>query len=184
MNIRHNFVQGGPQSHPVPGPLHLMLKAHDARALDLFLLHRALVSAEPWGSFPLDARVWARALGLAANADAGVTAVSKTWARLDGNCRLVRAGRAGRLAVFTCLREDGSGEEYTSPDGRTRSERYLTVPFAYWTAPQRWYRTSSFPAKAMIPVASSLGPGFVLPTEKTKAWYETALEEQRNGKSR
>jgi len=41
--------------------------------------------------------------------------------------------------------------------------------------------TLSFPAKAMIPVASSLGPGFVLPTEKTKAWYETSTKSAERG---
>jgi len=97
VNIRNAFVQGGPQRHPVPGPLHLMLKAHDERALDLFLLHRALVGREPWVSFPLDARVWGRALGLGGNADAGVTAVSKTWGRLERHCRLGVDDRPARL---------------------------------------------------------------------------------------
>lgn len=58
VNIRNSFVQGGDQKHPVPGPLHKMVRAQDDRALDLFLLHRALVSAEPWTSRPLLSRVW------------------------------------------------------------------------------------------------------------------------------
>lgn len=181
VNIRNTFVQGGSQRQPIPGPLHAMLKAHDERALDLFLLHRALVSREPWVSYPLDARVWGRALGLGGNADAGVTAVSKAWGRLENNYRLVCSGRSGRLAVFTCLREDGSGDPYTSPDGKTRPEWYLTLPFAYWTAPERWYRSLDFPAKAMLMVASSLGPGFVLPTEKTKGWYGISTESAERG---
>lgn len=181
VNIRNGFVQGGAQRRPVPGPLHLMLKAHDERALDLFLLHRALVSREPWVSFALDARVWGRALGLGGNADAGVTAVSKTWRRLERHYRLVAAGRDGRLAVFTCLREDGSGAEYTSPNGKTREERYLTLPFAYWTDPHGWYRTLSFPAKAMLLVTSSLGPGCVLPTERTRGWYGISTESAERG---
>lgn len=79
----------------MPGPLQRMLSAHDERALDLFLLHRALVSAEPWTSRPLDSRVWARALGLHHDADQGVTAVSKAWRRLEGTYRLVDRAAAG-----------------------------------------------------------------------------------------
>ena len=181
VNIRQSFVQGGPQAHPIPGPLHLMLKAHDERALDLFLLHRALVSHEPWHSFPLDARVWGRALGLGGSADSGVTAVSKTWKRLDENYRLVRRGRQGRLAIITSLREDGTGHDYTSPAGNSRDERYLTLPFEYWTSPKCWYRTLDFPAKAMLLVASSLGVGFVLPTERSKDWYGISTESADRG---
>src|SRR5688500_9330969 len=60
VNVRNSFVQGGTQQDPLPGPLHRMLSAHDERALDLFLFHRALVSKEPWASRPLHSRVWAR----------------------------------------------------------------------------------------------------------------------------
>lgn len=186
VNIRQSFVQGGAQALPVPGPLHLMLKAHDERALDLFLLHRALVSKAlpgpiPWHSHPLDARVWARALGLQDSADNGVSAVSKIWKRLEANYRLIQRGRQGRVSVVACLREDGSGKGYYSPMGGTGDERYFTLPFEYWTAEQRWYRSLGFPAKAMLLVASSLGPGFVLPTEKAEAWYGISTESADRG---
>ena len=64
VNIRNTFVQGGDQKHPVPGPLHKIVRAQDDRALDLFLLHRTLVSADPWTSRPLLSQVWARMLGV------------------------------------------------------------------------------------------------------------------------
>jgi hypothetical protein len=72
VNIRAGFVQSCPQRKPVPGPIRAILRAHDERSLDVFLLHRAVVSkaieddeGKPsWHSYPLDARVWARALGL------------------------------------------------------------------------------------------------------------------------
>ena len=181
MNVRHSFVQGGSQGKPVPGPLHRMLAAHDERALDLFLLHRALVSAEPWTSRPLDSRVWARALGLHHDADQGVTAVSKAWRRLEGTYRLVDRGRSGRLTVLTSLREDGTGKAYTSPNGGTRAERYFTLPFDYWTGEQRWYTTLTFPAKVMLLVSSTLKPGFVLPTEKARDWYGVSTESAERG---
>lgn len=182
VNIRHSFVQAGSQGKPVPGPLHRMLAAHDERALDLFLLHRALVSAEPWTSRALDSRVWARALGLHHDADHGVTAVSKAWRRLEGsNYRLVDRGRSGRLTVLTSLREDGSGKAYTSPNGGTRAERYFTLPFEYWTGVERWYTTLTFPAKVMLLVSSTLKPGFVLPTEKARDWYGVSTESAERG---
>ncbi|MGF1651808.1 MAG: hypothetical protein ACFCUP_00615 [Actinomycetales bacterium] len=180
-SVRHGFVQRGEQGTPVPGPLHRMLAAHDERALELFLLHRALVSAEPWTSRPLDSRVWARALGLHNDAGHGVTAVSKTWRRLADTYRLVERGRSGRLSVITSLREDGSGKPYTSPSGGTRAERYFTLPFEYWASEERWYRTLTFPAKVMLLIGSTLKPGFVMPTEKARDWYGVSTESAERG---
>ncbi len=188
VNIRNTFVQGGPQRAPVPGPLHLMLKHHDETGLDLFLLHRAVVSKEVkdgtagdgWYSFPLEAKVWARALGLSGNADRGTSAVSKVWKRLE-EYNLVRRGRDGRLTIVTSLFEDGSGRDYYSPDGKTTAERYLTLPFEYWRAPERWYRELDFPAKAILLIAASLKPGFILPTEKVRDWYGISTESAERG---
>lgn len=181
VNIRRSFVQGGPQADPEPGPLARMLRAHDERALDLLLLHRALVSSEPWATRPLDARVWARALGLAHDADGGVTAVSKTWRRLDVTYKLVSRGRSGRLAVFTALREDGTGQPYTSPNGGRLAERYFTIPYDYWTAEQHWYVTLPFAAKVVLLIGSTLGPGFLLPTEKAPSWYGLSTDSAERG---
>lgn len=181
VNIRRSFAQAGAQDDPEPGPLARMLRAHDERALDLFLLHRALVSSEPWTTRALDARVWARTLGLHTDADGGVTAVSKTWRRLDTTYNLVSRARSGRLAVFTALREDGSRQPYTSPNGSRLSERYFTVPFDYWTAEERWYTTLPFPAKVVLLIGSTLGPGFLLPTEKAPAWYGLSQDSCERG---
>jgi hypothetical protein len=181
VNIRRSFVQGGRQNRPKPGPLHRMLSAHDERALDLFLLHRALVSAEPWTSRPLDARVWGRALGLHTDADGGAIAVSKIWRRLDENYHLMHRGRDGRLDVLTALREDGSGKPYSSPDGNSRAEQYFTLPFAYWSADERWYASLPFAAKVMLLVSSTLPEGFVLPTEKAPGWYGVSTESAERG---
>jgi len=181
VNIRQSFVQDGPQSRPVTGPIHRMLRAHDERVLDLYLLHRALVSSEPWSTRPLDSRVWARAIGVHDNDDGGIAMVSKIWRRLDETYRLVQRHRDGRLAVLTALREDGSGEPYTSPNGKARADRYFTLPFEYWTADQRWYVTLSLPAKVMLLIASSQAPDFVLPTEKANAWYGISTESAERG---
>lgn len=147
-----------------------MLRAHDERALDLFLIHRAVASADPW-DITRDARVWGRVLGLSRDSDDGAAAVSKTWRRLDEQHALVLRERRGRLAKITALREDGHGLAYTYPNGGKRDERYFKLPFDYWTSDHRWYRTLSFRAKAMLLVSLSLPAGFVLPTQRAPGWY-------------
>lgn len=181
VNVRNVFVQGGDQKHPVPGPLAQMVRSHDTGALDLFLLHRALVSREPWTNRPLPSGVWARALGVHTDSDGGAAVVSKTWKRLDTKYQLIERGRSGRIAVFTAMREDGLGQPYTSPDGSSRDERFFTVPFEYWTAEHSWYRTLSLPAKAVLLIGSTLKPDFVLPTERAKDWYGISTETAQRG---
>ncbi len=178
--LRRVFLQQGAQRKPRPGPLAALLRAHDERALDLFLLHRAMASAEPW-DVTRDARVWARALGLHRDTDAGVAAVSKTWRRLEESHTLVCRDRRGRLAKITALREDGLGKSYTSPNGSKRSERYFKLPYDYWTAQQRWYRVLPFHAKVMLLVSLSLPAGFVLPTQRAPDWYGISADSADRG---
>lgn len=162
--LRRAFVQGGILKRPTPGPLATFVRGHDDRGLDLFLLHRALASSDPW-DVARAAPVWARALGLATAQDTGAAAVSRTWRRLEERKLVVRE-RTRRMAKVTALCEDGSGSAYTDP-----STTYFRVPFAWWTAEQEWHRTLSLPAKAVLLIAMSLKPGFVLPQEKARAWY-------------
>lgn len=181
VNIRNTFVQGGEQKHPVPGPLAEIVRSHDTGALDLFLAHRAIVSREPWTNRPMPSSVWARVLGVHNDKDGGAAVVSKTWNRLDNKYNLIERGRSGRIAVFTSRREDGSGQAYTSPDGKSREERFFTLPFEYWTAEQTWYRTLSLPAKAVLLIGSTLNAGFKLPTERARDWYGISTETAQRG---
>lgn len=166
--IRLTFVQQGEQRSPQPGPLHPLLRAHDDRALDLFLLHRAAASSEPW-DVTRDTRMWARTLGLPTPADDGASAVSKTWARLE-RYRRERRERRGRLARVVALREDGSGSEYTYPTGPP-DNRYFKLPYDYWLSDEAHYVSLSFRAKAVLLIALSLRPPFILPVEKAPKWY-------------
>ncbi|MDN5804966.1 MAG: hypothetical protein L0H26_10360 [Microlunatus sp.] len=152
--VRTSFLQRGPQARPLPGPLHQLVHNHDERGLDLYLL---------------DARIWARGLGLPTPRDDGAAAVSKTWRRLEDHGLIARE-RQGRLANITLLHESGNGRPYTYPSGRGRG-RYFKLSEQFWTAPDRWYRTLSLRAKAMLLIASSLKPGFVLPLEQAPKWY-------------
>ena len=176
--LRTTFVQQGERAKPSPGPLQIFVRSHDESALDLFLLHRARASTAPW-DVAVDARVWARALGLATPRDSGAAAVSKLWTRLDGKYGLVTRERSGRLLRVSSLREDGSRRAYEYPAGHRSGERYLKLPFAYWI--DDWYRTLGLPAKAMLLIALSLKSPFVLPTERMPAWYGISADTAERG---
>jgi hypothetical protein len=177
--IRRSFVQSGRQRKPVPGPAADLLRRHDERGLDLFLLHRALATADPY-DVCLDARVWARALNLATPRNTGAVAVSQTWKRLTGTHLLVGKERSGRLLNVRSLREDGSGKPYTPPgkSGR-RSEVYFRLPVEYWT--EGWHRKLSHAAKTTLLIASSLPADFYLPTERARDWYGLSADSLSRG---
>lgn len=125
--------------------------------------------------------MWARALGLGGETDSGIGAISKIWRRLDETRHLLRRDRRGRLAKITSLREDGLGKAYAYPTGNTRDERYLKLPYEYWTADEHWYRSLPLRAKAMLLVALSLPPGFVLPTNRAPEWYGISSDSADRG---
>lgn len=163
--IRRSFAQQGTQRAPKPGPLQAIVTRHDETALDLFLLHRALASSDPWDVIR-DARIWGRALGHGTDADRGASIVSKAWRRLDEDYGLVSRERSGRLARITALDEGGHREGYTSP-----ATRYFKLPFDFWTAEQAWFHRLGLPAKACLLIGLSLNPPFVLPAERGPQWY-------------
>ncbi|WP_157631081.1 hypothetical protein [Kribbella catacumbae] len=155
-----------------------MVRAHDERALDLFLLHRLTASHADWDTTH-EAMVWARALGLTTPQDTGAAAVSKVWVKLDRKYRLVERERRGRLATVTSLLEDGSGDPYIPPKGV--GDSYIRLPFAYWA--DGWYRTLRLPGKAVLLIALSLSrkPAFKLPTERAPKWYGISADTAERG---
>jgi hypothetical protein len=174
--LRRDFVQQGEQRKPVPGPLAEMVRRHDERGLDLYLLLRAAASGAPW-DVARDARIWGRALGLSADADGGASAVSKTWARLDETYGLVGRERSGRLAKITVLHESGTRAKYIYPE----PGEYFKIPFDYWTADDAYYFSLPFPAKAVLLIAASLKPGFALPADKASRWYGLSSDSLERG---
>jgi hypothetical protein len=173
--LRRDFVQQGEQRAPAPGPLREMVRRHDERCLDLYLLFRAASTSTPW-DVTRDARIWGRALGLAADTDGGASAVSKAWARLERTYGLVQRERSGRLAKITALHESGNGAEYTYPD-----KAYFKLPYDYWTADQAWYYSVSFAGKAVLLIALSLKPPFVLPADRAARWYGLSSDSLERG---
>lgn len=173
--IRRAFLQQRLHRRPQAGPLAMLVKSRDERALDLYLLFHAVASAEPW-DVSLPSGVWARSLGLGTS-KAAQSAVSKAWARLEKH-GLIRRQRRRRLASITLLVEDGSGEPYRHPAG---TEPYLKVPYSYWLSDEAWYQTLPLAAKAMLLVALSQPPEFVLPVEKVRTWYGISPGTARRG---
>lgn len=170
-----SFVQQGPQKNPRPGPLSLMVRGHDEHALDLYLLQRALASSEPW-DVTRDSRVWARMVGHSGDSDEGRAAVSKGWARLDQKYGLVTRSRRGRLAKITALADSGDRSAYAAP-----SAPYFRLPFDYWLDSECWYRRLSLPGKAVLMIALTLKPGFVLPSERGPIWYGVSPDTVERG---
>lgn len=166
VGIRRTFVQRSERGRVEPGPLADLVRRHDERALDLYLLLRVKASAYPW-TVHLPAVAWARCLGLPE--DSGKAAVSKAWQRLERQA-LVTRGKSGRLADVGLLLEDGSGMTYEQPDGSSR-DPYFRVPFDYWLSQGRYYRRLTLPGKAMLLIALSLRDDAELPIARVPQWY-------------
>jgi hypothetical protein len=163
--IRHDFVQKGIVRAPEPGPFAGLVSGHARRALALFLLIHAVASGRDF-SIAEWATTWARILGLYHDRS-GPQAVSRVWKRLEDDKLIERArGKGGRTKI-TVLLEDGSGKPYTRPH-----ERYLKLPYEYWTAPERWYSKLSLAANAMLLIClTKMKEPFDLPLDQVPKWY-------------
>jgi hypothetical protein len=112
--LRRVFLQRVADEGLVPGPLAGLVKAGDLRALLLYLLLVTKASSPPWDA-ALPAAVWARSLDLPLpGSKTARSTISKMWLRLERH-GLVSRLRTRRLADVFLLREDGSGDIYTSP---------------------------------------------------------------------
>ncbi len=178
--IRRQFLQGGRQGVPTPGPLSAIVRSRDELALDLYLLHRVRASGPPF-DVAAHAAAWARAAGISTAENIGSAAVSKAWRRLEDKYRLIRRERRGRLANIIALREDGSGKPYEIPTGHSWNDRYFKLPFGYWLDEEQWYGTLSLRAKAALLIALSLPLTFTLPSERAPAWYGISADTAERG---
>lgn len=160
--IRKVFLQEGYGRATRSGPLATFLRSHDDRGLEAYLFLHAMASASDPYNCMLSSGVWVRVLGLAENAElrSARGAVSKIMKRLADR-KLIERSRTGRKADLALLREDGSGTKYERPLGKTRDERWLQLPHAYWL--EGHYTDLSLPAKVILLIALSLDDGFSLP---------------------
>lgn len=162
-----------------PGPLAAFVGGRRRRALDLYLLLRALASKEPWDA-ELPGVVWARLLGLSRQTSSSV--VSRQWDWLEQQ-RLIEQRKVGRERRLTVLREDGTGRRYQHPgkaaDGHAAEGDYFRLPHLYWDASmQDW---SDLPTKAVLIIALSLSDDFLLPLDRGPQWYGVSKDTLRTG---
>ncbi len=171
--IRREFVQAAGRRGG-PGPLAAFVSERRARALDLYLLARALASQEPWDA-TLAAPVWARLLGLGGKN--ATSLISRNWSWLEQR-RLIATRRKGRLREVTILREDGSGAPYEHP-GVTGEGRYFKLLHSYFALgyPDR----IGLAAKATLLIALSLEDEFILPLDHAPRWYGISRDSVKNG---
>lgn len=162
--IAKTFLQQGRGSVRAPGPLAALVRRHDERALDLFLLARAVATSPPY-DITEAAAVWARTLDLSAS-ETAKTAVSKAFARLE-KLQLIVRSRNGRRLRVTLLADDGEGGPYVHP--HRSGALYLQLPYDYWR--RGYHRSLGLRAKAVLLIARSLADGFPLPAEKVRDWY-------------
>ncbi|MGH3906905.1 MAG: hypothetical protein ACRDTE_22395 [Pseudonocardiaceae bacterium] len=130
----------------------------------------------------VDVKKWPKCtvLGLAENAElrSARGAVSKIMKRLvDRN--LVERSRTGRKADLALLREDGSGTKYERPLGKTKFERWLQLPHAYWL--EGHYAELSLPTKVILLIALSRDDGFSLPQDRAPQWYGISADSADEG---
>lgn len=178
--IRRAFIQQKDGRKSVPGPLATFVSAGDRTATLLYFLALTKASKAPW-DVSLHSAVWARALGL--RNPTGLTAsgrVSKAWTRLVDR-QLIARSRQNRLAKYTLLREDGSGDPYTRP-----SDGLFTVPHELWTdgpsgSSDRWYEVLSLPELAFLVIALSNLDFFPLPAERGPDYYGISADTLQRG---
>lgn len=181
--LRQTFIQQKIDGASAAGPLARFVTAGDRTALLLYFLALTKASREPW-DVALHSAVWARALGLPE--PTGHTArgrVSKAWTRLVDRKLVVRSRRK-RTAQFTLLLEDGSGNPYTRPSGR--SNRFINVPHALWTdgpanGSSRWFEDLSLPELSFLIIALSNLDSFPLPVERGPNYYGISADTLSRG---
>ena len=178
--IRKVFVQQGHGRTTRPGPLATFLRSHDDRGLEAYLFLHAMASAAAPYNCVLSSGVWVRVLGLAQNAElrSARGAVSKIMKRLADR-KLVERSRTGRKANLALLCEDGSKTKYERLLGKSKFDRWLQLPHAYWL--EGHYTELNLPAKVILLIALSLDDGFPLPQDRAWDWYGISADSADEG---
>ena len=188
--LRRTFIQQKKDGKSIPGPLAGFVSAGDRTALLLYFLMLTKASNQPW-DVSLHSAVWARALGLPdPTGHVARGRVSKAWTRIVDR-KLVKRARRNRLAEFTLLCEDGSGQPYTRP---TRD--FIKVHHALWTEgptltedegsgpSNRWYELLTLPELTFLIIGLSNRPaGFSLPVERGPDYYGISADTLYRGAS-
>lgn len=162
----------GSKSHG--GPLAEFLPERRGRALDLYLLLRA-VAGPAGGPVALPSVVWARALGLDDLSSPEAT-VSRTWTWLE-QARLVETARHGRLRSVRPLADDASGGSFVSP--QTTAGRWFSIPFAYFDG--NYHNRIGLAAKCVLVVALAHRGQFTFVSGPPATWHGLSRDSIKRG---
>lgn len=172
--LRKTFIQAPPGSASRHGPLKEFVTNGDLRALRAFLMVVACcskVNEDGWTTTH-DSMVWARLLDtdVAATDQAARTGAWRTLRRLEdrGLVRCTRKRGSTKISV-TLLREDGTGKDYTRPDGNTEADRFINIPTTFWT--KGHVEDLDVPGLAMFLTVAREKPWSAFPAERAPQWY-------------
>jgi hypothetical protein len=161
-------------SENAPGPLARFLQERRGRALDLYLLLRALaVQADQPVALP--ATVWARALGLA-DLVAPETLISRNWSWLESE-RLVGSVRVGRLRGIVPLAEDASGRSFESA-ARNHGEQFR-LPYGYFLG--NFHNRINLAGKTVLLASLSHGGRFAFVSGPPPTWHGLSSDTVKRG---
>jgi hypothetical protein len=182
--LRKSFVQKPRGAECRHGPLKEFVANGDLRGLRGYLIIVAGTSQENehgWTT-TLDSAVWARLMDIdkTASLPAARTGAIKTLRRLEDR-KLVRCSRARgstRISV-SLLREDGTGDPYTRPDGSALEDRFLRLPPAFWTGGTD--ARLDMPGLAMLLTIAREKPWSRFPAKRVEQWYGWSEETTLRG---
>lgn len=172
--IRNVFVQQPRNAPSRPGMLHHLVRSSDRRALRAYTIILAYTSKENddgWTT-TLDSGLWARSFGATETLDlpAARTAAERTLARL-AKLKLIsyRRQRGSPNISVTLLREDGSGDPYDRPNGRSVADRFFSLPHLFWE--RQLDEQLSVPEFAMLLTILKERAHAEFPAERMREWY-------------
>ncbi|MFC5667637.1 hypothetical protein ACFP3U_32300 [Kitasatospora misakiensis] len=181
---RKTFVQahrGGESRH---GPLKRFVTNGNLRALKAYLITVAACSSENEDGWTttLDSMVWARLFDttLTTTDQSARTAAWRTLQQLQA-MNLIRCTRprgSTKISV-TLLREDGSGAEYTRPNGKAEADRFLQIPITFWT--KGYDAQLDLPGLALLLAIAREKPWSPFPAERAPEWYGWSADTQLRG---
>ncbi|MGW2725382.1 hypothetical protein [Streptomyces sp. NPDC001492] len=182
--LRKAFIQAPPGSASRHGPLKEFVTNGDLRGLRAFLMVVACCSApndDGWTTTH-DSAVWARLLDtdVAATDQAARTAAWRTLRRLEGRglIRCTRKRGSTKISV-TLLREDGTGKDYTRPDGSTEADRFINIPTAFWL--KGYDEQLDVPGLAMFLTIAREKPWSAFPADPAPQWYGWSPDTHQRG---
>ncbi|MDX3099031.1 hypothetical protein PV417_31775 [Streptomyces sp. ME19-03-3] len=179
--LRKTFVQAPRTAASRHGPLREFVTGRDLRGLKAYLLIVAACSngADGWTTRH-DSAVWARMMDIdrTATEQAARTGAWRALRRLQER-NLITCARSGTTITVTLLREDGRGDPYERPLGKTEEDLYLQIPSTFWT--KGYDEEVDLPSLALLLVVLREKNWSKFPAEKAPEWYGWSADTHERG---